>query len=86
MNMNEPTDEQLKIILASVDDNAGDHCLWIDIEGNVHLDLATEKFPNMRMKVSTFEQGENWCGEKASEFILYRQRVMTDLLNRWNDD
>jgi len=43
MNMNNnPTSEQLKELIASVDDNAGDHCLWIDNDGNVHLDLATE--------------------------------------------
>ena len=84
MNMNNnPTSEQLKELIASVDDNAGDHCLWIDNDGNVHLDLATESWPNMRMKIATFEQGENYCGQEVSEFILYMKRLMTDLINKW---
>src|SRR5262245_45076762 len=38
MNLNaSPTTEQLQQLLAQHDDRAGDHILWVDDKGDVHL-------------------------------------------------
>lgn len=37
-----PTKAQLKEVLASADDSQGHHVLWVDMDGEVHLDLLPE--------------------------------------------
>ena len=40
MNLNEnPSKDQLRELLASCDDNAGHHIIWVDHSGEVHITL-----------------------------------------------
>jgi hypothetical protein len=77
MNINNnPTLEQVRSLFASADDDAGHHCLWIDTDGEVHLDTIPEHLtpngfedsqPAMAVRFETFGQGNGYVGSQAAK-------------------
>lgn len=65
MNMNDnPTANQLAELLGAQDDGAGEHVLWIDDAGHVHMSLHAG--PNVRIEYAPFEAGVGFVGPDAA--------------------
>jgi hypothetical protein len=81
-----PTIEQFKAILASVDDDDAHHILWVGYDGVVHLD---PKRPNgideekIKFRYETFDQGGGWTGKGAAEDEESVKRFYESLLEFW---
>ena len=92
MNLAKKTSEtELQTLLASADDNSGSHVLWVENNGEVHLDNVSRSVrladgqpiwfgPKARFRWETFCQGNDYVGPKAAgdpEWVskLYREIV-----------
>ena len=93
MNLNKsPTKTQLELLIASADDNAGHHILWVDTVGNVNLTLLPdditpvgfgEKTPNIRLRFETYCVGNDYVGVEASKDGEYINRLFRSLVTAW---
>ncbi|HEY1122662.1 MAG TPA: hypothetical protein VGE67_13710 [Haloferula sp.] len=81
------TVESFRQLIASKDDDAGSHILWVDDAGAIHLDLLREgQSPaeyedeiahRMRFRYEVYEQGEGHMGPGAAGDF----RFVRDLLH-----
>lgn len=82
MNMNDnPTANELAELLGAQDDRAGEHVLWIDEAGHVHMSLHAG--PNVRVEYAPFEAGVGFVGADAA---LDRELVgdlLASLVEQW---
>src|SRR5207302_7994656 len=93
MNLNNsPTKEQLEEILARHDDRAGDHVLWVDGTGDVHLTVVHEgrngaaneqPLPELQLRCETFRRGKEYVGPAAAADEEWVTRVFKSLLESW---
>ena len=45
MNLkNNPTEQQLQLLMAKADDNACDHMVWVSKDGEVHIEAITDGY------------------------------------------
>jgi hypothetical protein len=93
MNLNTaPTTEELQQLLAQHDDRAGDHVLWVDDRGDVHLsqlprNLTADAFersrPDMRLRCETFQKGNEYVGPGAASDEAWVARLFETLVSEW---
>jgi hypothetical protein len=93
MNLNAAsTQEQLRDLLASGDDRAGHHVLWVSRTGEVFLtrlppgvspDQFEKEHPEMRLRYETFEKGNEYVGLAAADDGEWVSQLFDSLANEW---
>lgn len=93
MNMNNtPTTVDLASILATADDSAGHHVLWVDRSGEVHLSVLDEgsgpndlqaASPSMQLRYETFTQGNGYVGPEAAKDTNWLATTLRGLTDAW---
>jgi hypothetical protein len=94
MNLMTPTTMgELRQILAAADDHAGNHVLWIDVDGGVHLTLADAAaelphghlpaHPPARLRFAPFEQGSGAVGPDAARDDELVGDLYFSILHQW---
>lgn len=95
MNLNtSPTITQLQALTHEANDAAGNHILWVDQKGEVHLTLVPEELspngfedsqPSMRLRNETCGQGNGYVGEEAAADVSLMTRLFKSLVKEWAD-
>ena len=93
MNMNRsPTVDELKQLFAAADDEAGNHSLWIDDSGEVHLSVIPggltpigfeDETPSMQVRFETFGGGLDYVGPNAAEDDKFIGDTFRRLVKAW---
>ena len=94
MNLNyNPTQEQLRELLLSCDDNSGRHIIRVDRRGEVHITLLSDdetptswakKMENqIQFRYKTRGMGSGYVGPEAAKDAAYVQLLFRDLLQDW---
>ena len=93
MNLNNnPTKEELKALLQKQDDMAGDHALWVDLSGEVHIDLLlaeTESIWRKEMdskctfRYETYGCQKGYVGEEVANDEDYVSMLLKELISDW---
>jgi hypothetical protein len=94
MNLtNNPTQELLRELLRSCDDNAGRHIIRVDRRGEVHITLLSDdetpaswakKMENqIQFRYETRDMGSGYVGPEAAKDAAYVQLLFRDLLQDW---
>lgn len=93
MNMNRsPTVDQLRVLFAEADDEAGHHSLWIDKAGEVHVSLIPEELtplgfeeetPSMQVRFETFGEGGGYVGPDAAADDKFMADTFGRLVKAW---
>ena len=90
MNLMTPTTMgELRQMLAAADDLAGNHVLWIDAHGGVHLSLAGSGVgpdranPPARLRFAPFEQGAGAVGPDAARDDELVGDLYFSILHHW---
>ncbi len=93
MNLaNGPTKDPLRQLLVSCDDDAGDHIIWVDWAGNVHIDTAGDLTPSgwedankdrMKFRTETCSRGNKYLGEEAADSDSWVDSLFEWLTRCW---
>ena len=93
MNLNNnPTKEELKALLQKQDDMAGNHMLWVDLSGGVHIDLILDETGSgwekrmeskFTFRYETYSPGNGYVGEDAANDDGYVSNLFAELMNDW---
>jgi hypothetical protein len=97
MNLGEnPTLSEVRAVLASVDDSAGNHMMWVDWNGEVHLDrldanqapadFTEEHRDSVKFRFETWCTGNDYCGAHAANEESWVATVYEDLVDAWAED
>jgi hypothetical protein len=97
MNLkNNPTKPQLQTLLASCDDNAGPHVIWVGTNGEVYAEalpegltpagLAESKGNRIKFRYETFDTGNEYVGKSASHDPMWIDELYGKLLRDWASD
>lgn len=92
-----PADEltvtELRSMLAACDDNAGDHIIWVDHDGLVHIELlndgltpagwAGREASRIRFRWETYIKGNGYVGEGAAADAPWVSEVLSELSSDW---
>ena len=87
-----PTEEEMGELLASVDDRAGHHVLWVAKNGDVHVTLLPEdvapgewasRNTNLHFRFETYVRGNGYVGREASLDVHYVRRTLSALRRGW---
>lgn len=82
MNLNDnPTAAQLAELLGDQDDDAGEHVLWVDTKGGVHMSLHAG--PNVRVEYAPFEAGVGFVGPDAAGDTELVGDLLASLVEQW---
>lgn len=95
MNLNSaPTLAQLQVLTLQADDEAGNHILWVDKQGEVHLSLVPahlspngfeDSQPTMCMRYETAGRGNGYVGPEAAKNTELMSRMLVSLNREWAD-
>jgi hypothetical protein len=93
MNLNSsPNKTQLSSLLASCNDLAGNHLLWVDKSGDVHLSQIPqgltpaafeETRPNMQLRYEVFQKGNEYVGPQAANDAEWVSQLFEKLMQEW---
>ncbi|NHZ94568.1 hypothetical protein [Massilia sp. CCM 8734] len=93
MNLNQnPTVDQLKVIVAACDDEETHHILWVDNTGEVRVtplpdDITPSgferKFPTTLLRFETYHQGNGYVGQEAADDEAHMNSVFNSLVREW---
>jgi hypothetical protein len=97
MNLNNaPTKEELRSLLASQDDNAGNHVLWVDSSGNVVIEMLSRETTsadwskqmknNYKFRFESFGRGNGYVGIAASNDEDWVSTLYNRLVKAWQQD
>lgn len=84
--------EKAKEIFMACDDNAGHHILWIDKNGEVHLDRVPEELSpigfqeskiSMQCRFETYTCGCGYVGPEAAKDDKYMENICNSLEAAW---
>jgi hypothetical protein len=86
-----PTKDELRALLASRDDTAGHHVLWVAADGEVHITTLPRVWPpgeftppsNLRLRYETFLAGNGYVGQEAAEDDDWVDKQFARLLEEW---
>lgn len=94
MNLNtNPTITQLQAITREANDEAGNHILWVNHNGDVQLTLVPlglgpngfqDSQPSMRLRYETCDQGNGYVGQEAAEDLSLMTRLFKSLVKEWS--
>jgi hypothetical protein len=93
MNLNRnPTKDELRALLASRDDRAGHHVLWVADDGEVRITTLPRVWPpheftpppNLRLRYETFHAGKGYVGQEAAEDDDWVDKQFARLLEEWD--
>jgi hypothetical protein len=94
MNLNRrPTVQQLRMLIASADDHAGCHVIWVSRDGSVHLTTLRDGYsPSLWAEVMagrfrfhcSFQPGEGFVGAAASADSVWMRDLLAFLRERWS--
>lgn len=88
-----PTVDQLRPLIAACDHNEGDHVIWADTQGDVHVTrLARGQDPtsfrraqnDLVVQLETADQGNGWVGPDAASDDELMGRYLVALVKHWN--
>ena len=94
MNLSQyPTKEQLRGLIASCDDEDGDHVLWVDHNGRVHLSLTPEELNGedlndavlIKFRFDVWLKGQGDVGPLAAEDEAWIEEQFENLRWAWNE-
>lgn len=94
MNLKQnPTKEQLKSLVASKDDKAGHHMIWVSFDGDVFIDLiphhltpsgyAESLEDAMQFRLETLQVDNSYVGPEAAKDQNWIDRVYAALLTNY---
>lgn len=93
MNLdNAPTKEELRQLLAPCNDRAGNHILWVNKAGDVHLARVApdspalgfeQTHPDLQLRYETFERGNEYVGPAAAGDDAWVSELFDSLLKEW---
>lgn len=96
MNLNKsPSIIELQSLLASCNDDAGHHVVWVDGSGEVHITCLSQtgglagfrqKTPEMRLKYEILAQGNDYVGEAAAKDEKWVASLLRSILKAWVDE
>ena len=88
--------EHVRELVASCNDRAGSHVLWVDIGGGAHLDQVPPRLPptnwartlgdKLKFRYTAFLAGRNHVGGKASEDEAWVETILENLQRDWERD
>lgn len=87
-----PTVQQLRALLASVDDDAGVHVMWVGRNGEVHLTTLREGYPpelwaeQMSDRIRfhlVFQRSSGFVGSSASSDWEWLRDLLEFLRQQW---
>lgn len=91
-----PSKDELRVLLAACDDNAGHHCIWVSHDGEVHIELLPEGLtpshwamrmePRIKFRYETFTSGNGYVGSGASEDMKWVDTLFSWLQRDWARD
>jgi hypothetical protein len=91
-----PTRPQLDGLIATADDEAAHHMLWLDFQGGVHLtalpnDLTPAGFAKtnsnvVKFRLETFNRGNGYVGLEAVKDKRWMERLFIALDQAWKMD
>uniref|UniRef100_A0A7C4LJU6 Uncharacterized protein n=1 Tax=Schlesneria paludicola TaxID=360056 RepID=A0A7C4LJU6_9PLAN len=88
-----PTVKQLSALIATADDNAGAHVMWVGRNGEVHLttlhdgyppDLWAEQMTDRMMFHLVFQRSAGFVGSSASSDWEWLRDLLEFLRQRWS--
>ncbi len=95
MNLNQsPTVDELKKIFMHANDDAGNHSLWVDKSGEVHVSLIpTGLTPigfekgtlSMALRYETFCRGNGYVGVNAAADNEHINSLFLSLIKEWQE-
>lgn len=89
MNLERDTIEDLANLITKCDDKFGDHVVWVDESGCVHVSLipygkrAWEVADNARFRLETFHRGNSYVGPEAAKDKRWMKDLHEWLLESW---
>ncbi len=94
MNMNKnPNLTELKRFVSRIDDSAGNHIVWVDLEGNVHAskvargdspaEWARRMEGKFRCRLETLIKGNGYLGKKAAMDDQWMRQMLHELGEGW---
>ncbi len=94
MNLNmHPTKEQLRDLLRNHDDSANHHIIWVDNDGEVHIDQLNNQISpasfteslsgRMRFRLETFSKGKGYVGLDAAQSDPWVDQLYSSLIDLW---
>jgi hypothetical protein len=83
------SESKIAAMIALRNDNQCSHSLWVDHEGEVHLDPFTRDFsihnPAIKFRLETFNQGNGYVGFAASQDPAWVKRLFVALKENWEE-
>ncbi len=88
--------DDLGKLLASCDDSAGHHIIWVDRDGIVSISLLPDDYSpagwenlmvgKMKFRYETIVMGNEYVGPKAVRDKKYVEELYNDLINDWDNN
>ena len=90
--------QELQELLSTHDDNAGDHIIWVDTRGDVHINPIPEppegdyvdkwarSLPDYKFRKERTERGKGWMGPGVASDLNYVKGLLEKLLRDWAND
>jgi hypothetical protein len=89
----DPKESELRNLLALCDDEAGHHIVWVDKQGEVHINVCPEDLTpgswhqrnrhNVRVRLETLPPGGGYVGREASHDAAWVSRLLEGLQKAW---
>ena len=88
-----PTTADLAAMLMSCNDKSGNHILWVDFNGDVHVSQVPENLTplgwaesmvgKVKFRYEAFIRGNEYVGSKAASDQTYLEEQLKDLKRDW---
>ena len=88
--------QELQTLLRQQDDNAGEHSIWVDTNGGVHITRVPETpiymeewaqtLPQYKFRKETTGRGNGYVGPSAANELSYVRELLGKLLDGWNNN
>jgi hypothetical protein len=88
-----PTINVLRDLIATANDRAGHHVLWVEKNGDVHLSMLPpdqssvgfeSEHPEMQLRLETFEAGNDYVGPNAAKDAEWINQLLETLTKEWS--
>ena len=92
MNLNNnPTMDELRNLVAGCDDGACSHIVWVEKNGDVHIEPNPEHIlpkhwddrPSLQFRLETLDRGNGYVGPDAANDEEWVERLFKGLVDNW---